>query len=63
MYVSTIEQKGFEELFQGGKARLGPKGSSSVGVVFSSREHGLYRLTGKPIDHEKKEEMVQVPEV
>jgi len=63
MYVSAIKQKGFEVLFQGGKARLRPRGSSSAGVVIGVREHGLYRKTGKPIDHgKKKQKQVKVLE-
>lgn len=54
----------FDVIFQDGKAKLKPKGSSSGGVVIGVRKHGLYRLTGKPIDHEKqKQEKVRVLEV
>lgn len=48
-----FEKKGFEVLFQDGKTRLRPRGSSSAGIMLGVREHGLYRLTGKPMDHEK----------
>ena len=51
-----MEKKGFEVLFQDGKAKLRPKGSKSDGIVLGVREHGLYRLTGKPMDHEKKKQ-------
>lgn len=61
--VSMIEKKGFEVLFQDGKERLKPRGSSSNGIVLGVRVHGLYRLTGKFMDHGKKQvEQVQVPE-
>ena len=53
-FVSMMERKGFEVLFQDGKARLRPRGSKSDGIVLRVREHGLYRLTGKPEDHGKK---------
>ena len=52
--VLVIKKKGFEVLFQDGEARLRPRGSSSAGIVIGVREHGLYRLTGKLMDHEKK---------
>jgi len=54
IFVPVIEKKGFEVLFHDGKARLRPRGSSSAGIMIGVREHGLYRLTGKPIDHGKK---------
>lgn len=57
--VSVIEQKGFEMIFQDGKARLRPRGSNFVGVVVGVREHGLYLLMGKPIDHEKQEQILE----
>ena len=61
--VSMIERKGFEVLFQDGKTRLRPRGSRSYGIVLGVREHGLYRLTGKTMDHGKKQvDQVQVPE-
>lgn len=40
-------------MFQSGKAKLKPRDSSSTGVVIGVREHGLYRLKGKSVDHEK----------
>jgi len=54
IFVSTIEKKGFKALFQDGKARLIPRGSSSKGIVLGIRVHGLYKMTGKPMDHGKK---------
>lgn len=33
-----------------------PRGSISSGVVIGVREHGLYRLKVKPINHGKKED-------
>lgn len=30
-----------------------------VGIILGLREHGLYKLTGKPMDNEKR---VEVPE-
>lgn len=56
-----IKQKGFDVIFQDGKAKLRPKGSNSTRVAIEVREHGLYRLIGKPVDHEKQKQ-VQVPE-
>lgn len=50
-----IEKKGFDVLFQDGKTRLIPRGFSSDGIVLGFRVHGLYRLTGKPMDHGKKQ--------
>lgn len=58
--VLMIENKGFEILFQDGKARLKPRGSSSTGIILGVREHGLYRLTSKPMDHGKKKQVEQV---
>ena len=60
--VSVIKKKGFEVLFYDRKARLRPRGSSSDGIVLGVRENGLYRLTGKLMDHgkKKKKEQVQV---
>lgn len=55
IFVSMIERKGFEVLFQDGKARLKPRGSNSDGIVLEVREHGLYKLTGKPVDNGKKQ--------
>jgi len=55
IFVLMFERKGFEVLFQNGKVRLRPKGSMSDGIVLGVREHGLYRLTGKPVDHIKKQ--------
>ena len=52
--VSMIERKGFEVLFQDRKARLSPIGSKSARIVLGGREHGLYRLTSKPLGHGKK---------
>ena len=54
IFVSMIERKGFEVLFQDRKARLSPIGSKSDGIVLGVREHGLYRLTSKPMGHGKK---------
>lgn len=51
---SMIEKKGFEVLFQDGKVRLKTRGSSSAGIVLRVREHGLYRLRGKPTDHGRR---------
>ena len=62
IFVSMMERKGFEVLFQDGKARLEPRGSNFDGIVLGVREHGLYRLTGKLEDHGKKRGQVQVPE-
>lgn len=61
--ISMIEKKGLEVLLQDVKARLRPRGSSSTGIVLGVREHGLYTLMGKPIDHGKKKQadQVQVP--
>lgn len=59
--ILMIEKKGFEVLFHDGKARLRPRGSSSAGIVLGVREHGLYRLMGRPMDHEKQVEQVRVP--
>jgi len=53
--ISMIERKGFEVLFQDGKARLSPRGSKFDGIVLEVREHSLYRLMGKPVDHGKKQ--------
>ena len=50
-----IEWKGFEVLFQDGKTRLRPRGSKSDVIVLRVREHGLYRLMGKLVDHGKKQ--------
>lgn len=44
----------FEVFFKDGKARLKQKGSKSDGIVLKVREHGLYRLTAKPMDHGEK---------
>jgi len=44
-------------LFQDGKVRLRPKGSSSTGIGLRFREHGLYRLMGKPMDHGKENQV------
>lgn len=62
LFFSMIKNKGFEVLLQDGKATLRPRGSSSVGIVLGVRQNGLYMLTGKPMDHGKKnqEEQVQV---
>ena len=49
-----IERKGFEVLCLDGKERLWPRCSKSDGLILRVREHGLYRLTGKPMDHEKQ---------
>lgn len=51
--ISMIERNGFEVLYQDGKVRLEPRGSKSDGIVLGVREHGIYRLMGKPMDHEK----------
>lgn len=60
--VSMIKKKGFEVLFQDGKARLKLIVSSFSSIVIGLREHALYRLTDKPIDYKKKlEDQVQVP--
>jgi hypothetical protein len=40
--VSMIEKKGFEVLFQDGKARLRPRGSSSNGVLYLELESMVY---------------------
>lgn len=48
IFVSMIKKKGFEALFQNGKARLRPGGYSSASIMLGVREHGLYRLTRKP---------------
>jgi len=53
-----IKKKGFDVLFQDGKERIRPIVSSSMGIVLGVRENGLYKLTGKPIDHEKKKNQV-----
>lgn len=58
--ILMIKKKGFEVLFHDGKARLRPRGSSFAGIVLGVREYGLYRLTGRPMDHEKQVEQVQV---
>ena len=55
-FVSMTEMKGFKVLFQDGKERLVPRVSSSVGIMLGVREHGLYRLTGNPMDHENQVE-------
>lgn len=52
--ILLIKAKGFEMNFQDGKVRLRPRGFTSTRVVTGVREHGLCRLTGKPIFHEKK---------
>ena len=49
--ISMIERKGFEVLFQDGKARLRPIGSKSNQIIIGVREHGVYRLRGKLVDH------------
>ena len=60
IFVWMMGRKGFEVLFQDGKARLKPKGSKSNVVVLGIREHGFYRLTRNPVDHGKKQvEQVQ----
>ena len=60
--ISIIQRKGFEVLFQDGKARIRTRGSKPDGIVLRVREHGLYKLTTKPVDHGKKQaEQVQVP--
>ena len=43
--ISMIERKGFEVLFQDGKARLKPKGSKFDGIVLRVRE--FYHLKEK----------------
>jgi len=55
-----IEKKGFEVLFEDGKARLRPRSFSSAGIVLEVREHGLYKLMYKPMDHGKKKQVEQV---
>ena len=52
--ISMIERKGFEVFFQDGKARLRPICSKYDGIVLGFRDHGIYRLTGKLVDHGKK---------
>jgi len=42
-----MEKKGFEILFQDGKAKGRVKGSKYDGIVLKVREHDLYRLTAK----------------
>lgn len=59
LFISVIETKEFEVIFQDGKARLRPRGFISIGVVIGVREHGLRWMMGKLIDHEKTQ---QVPE-
>lgn len=54
--VLMIEKKGFKFLFQYGKARLRPRGSSSAVIFLGVRENGLYRMIGKPINHGKKKQ-------
>ena len=56
IFVLMIETKGFKVLFQDGKARLKPRGSSSLGVMIGVREHGIYKLMGKPINHRKNKQ-------
>ena len=55
LFVSMMERKGFEVLFQDGKARLKTRGSKSNGIVLGVRENGLYKLTTKLEDHGKKQ--------
>jgi len=57
IYVLMIKKKWVEVLLQDGKARLMPRGSSSAGIVLRIREHGLYRLMGKPMDYGKKKQV------
>jgi hypothetical protein len=50
LLVSTIEDKGFDILFQDGKALIKPKGySSETTVVLGVRERKLYKLKFHPM--------------
>ena len=62
IFVSMMERNWFEFLFQDGKEKIEPRGSKSDAIVLRVREHGLYRLTGKPKDHRKKQGQVKVTE-
>jgi len=55
IFVSMIERKWFEVLLQDGKAILRFRGSKSDGIVHEVRQHALYKFTGKPVDHGKKQ--------
>ena len=48
-------ERGLTSCSRMGRQDLGPEALASNGIVLGVREHGLYRLTGKPVDHGKKQ--------
>lgn len=47
IFISVIEAKVLEVIFQDGKPMLMPKGSNFVGDVIGVKEHGLYNKMKK----------------